>query len=401
MALEAVEAALQGAVRRQLLAADVEVGAFLSGGIDSGLVCAFAAAETERLRTFTVAFEGQFDESPLAAAVAARHGTRHERLSIGFDDLATDIDAIVGAYGEPVCDDSIVPSWYVSRAARERVKVVLTGDGADEQFGGYRRYVPYARVDLFREARGRGGALAWLAGRLPVPVRRQSGYNYAYRLLSLLSREGVQRYIASTSMIDGSMLAAPAVPASLERAYETIARSDASGLAKLMRMDFDTLLPSALLPKMDIAAMAHSLEARNPFLSAPVIETAARLPDAMKVRGGTTKVLLRELASRHLPDAVRDAPKRGFEVPLADWLEGRLREPVHDRLGAADAWVRRFCADGALEALLAGRSPHPPQQRARLLWTLFCTETWYRVQRANGTVAGAAVETATSEAAKA
>jgi len=380
-ALACLEDALAGAVRRSLLTADVEVGAFLSGGLDSGLVCALAAREVESLRTFTVAFDGLFDESPLAASVAARHGTRHEVLEVDFERLPDDIDGIVGNYGEPVCDDSIVPTWYVSRAAREHVKVVLTGDGADELFGGYRRYVPYAHVPLFGGSGEGQSVLGALASRLPPPRTKQGGYNYAWRLAALLSARGLDRYVASTTTVDGSILAAPLPSAAMRAAHADLAEGPESSLSKLMMMDFRALLGGAYLPKMDIGSMAHSLEARSPFLGREVLECAARLPDRMKIRGRTTKWLLRELAARHLPETVRTAPKRGFETPLVDWVDGRLREAIGDRLAPSGAWVRRFCRDGAVEALLDGRSAHPPQQRARLLWTLFCTETWYARSR--------------------
>lgn len=376
-ALERVEAALAGAVRRSLLVADVEVGAFLSGGIDSGLVCALAAREVDSLRTFTVAFDGLFDESPLAQSVAERHGTEHSVLEVDFDTLADDVDAIIGNYGEPICDDSIIPTWYVSRAAREHVRVVLTGDGADELFGGYRRYVPYAHLPLFDSRAKARSPLAKLVGRLPPPRLRQGAYNYGWRLASLVSRHGLDRYVTTTTTVDGSILAAPAADTVMQDFHRELAAGSESSLEKLMAMDFHALLSAVYLPKVDIGSMAHSLEARSPFLGREVLTTAACLSDRMKVRGRTTKWLLRELAGRHLPDSVRTAPKRGFEPPLVAWVDGQLRDAIGDRLGPSSAWVRRFCRDGAVDALLDGRSAHPPQQRARLLWTLFCTETWH------------------------
>ena len=391
-ALQRVDAALSVAVRRQVLASDLQVGAFLSGGIDSGLVVARAARELDSLATFTVAFDGLFDESPLAQAVAKRYDTHHRVLEVDFSSLADNIDTIIGNYGTPTCDDSIIPVWYVSRAAREHVTVVLTGDGADEQFGGYRRYVPYAHAPLFSASPTAADASASrplhrrlaqrLADALPAPRRKQSLYNYGHRLLTLASLDGLQRYLASTTMLDARLLTSPVDNASLIDRYQRLAGSDHSHLARLMIMDFDTLLSGGLVTKMDIGAMAHSLEARSPFLSIEMLDLAPRLHDSLKIDGRTTKALLRRLAANYLPDTVVQAPKRGFETPLLDWVDGRLRETIHDRLGAANANVLRYIERPQLRQLLAGDMPGvTPLQRARFLWLLLTTEVWLQNQR--------------------
>ena len=379
--LASLDDQLRQAVSDQLLSSDREVGAFLSGGIDSGLVTAMAVktlGETRKLSTFTVSFDGQFDESALAATVARRYGTRHQVLQVDFGNLAQDVETIVNNYGEPICDDSVIPSWYVCQAAREHVPVILTGDGADEQFGGYRRYVPYAIFNLFTpSAEDDSEAGSWWKS-LPTPKRKQGLYNYGYRLVQLLSSDGLQRYISATTQIDGSFLKHPQFPPDLLKCHADVAHLDISHLQRLMLMDFTTLLSGTLLPKIDIAAMSHSLETRSPFLSARILAFSKTLPDKYRIRGTTTKYLLRKLAEQYLPAQVCSAPKRGFETPLAKWVDGLLREPIHDLLQPDNACIRDYCQPGAVDSLLNASAKLAPQQRARWLWAMYTTELWLR-----------------------
>ncbi len=382
--LDEIEQALDAAVARTVTTAEVDVGCFLSGGLDSGLVTAFASRHAPGLRTFTVAFDDQFDESPLAAEVAARYGTRHQCLRVDYASLSNDIETILAQYGEPIYDDSIIPSWYVCKAAAEHVSVVLTGDGADEQFGGYRRYVPYARLPLF----GGGGVsrlLSSFAEHLPPPAQKRGAYAFAWRLMRLLGKSGVERYLAATTDYPSGHLLSSAPDAALVDQFETIRSLPYSHLRKLMLMDAMTLLPSALLPKMDIAAMAHSLETRSPFLARDVIATSVRLPDRLIVHHGTTKVALRALARKHLPESVASGAKQGFGVPLEKWVDGRLREPIHDLLDVPSPLVAEYCRNGTIPSLLAGKGRMPSHARARALWALFVTESFLRRQRSHAT----------------
>ncbi|WP_457608484.1 asparagine synthase (glutamine-hydrolyzing) [Nitratifractor sp.] len=367
-ALEAVERALERGVRRRLLSSDLEVGAFLSGGIDSSLVVALASRHTDRLRTFTVAFEGGYDESALAAKTAARYGTDHHTLRISMK-LRDDVERILGSYGMPFADSSAIPSWYVSRAAKERVSVVLNGDGADELFGGYRRYVPVAGGWL-----GAARLLHPLLALLPAPHEKQSLYNYLYRLLQISSREGAEFYLSATSDLFEGLYTFPPNPY-IEALDRKIRTHPLRGLEKMLALDFELLLFDDLLVKMDIATMAHSLEARSPFLSREILELAPRLDPRLKVRGTTTKRILRILAERYLPAEVVTQPKRGFEVPLRDWIEGELREPVLDALSPG-CYSERFIDRRFLERLRTGGGGISREKRAKMLWTLYALETW-------------------------
>ena len=275
-ATELIEAKLKKSVEDRVSASEVEVGAFLSGGIDSGLVVALAAQFRPKIKTFTVKFAGSYDESALARLVAQQYQTEHIELEI-HTDLANDVEKILLAYGEPFMDSSAIPSYYVSKAARQYVKVVLNGDGADELFGGYRRYVMAANKLLH--------CLKYFAGVLkflPKPRHKQSLYNYFYRAISAVNKTGLDYYVAATSDIYEDILQFYSYDKLLSCASNFVNtvyqnKNISSALAKLMYLDFNLLLFSNLLIKMDIAAMANSLEARSPFLSKYLLEFVPQL----------------------------------------------------------------------------------------------------------------------------
>jgi len=379
--LEWVDESLTNSIKNQLLSSDLEVGAFLSGGIDSGLVCAIAAQQNTKLKTFTVSFNGQFDESPLANRTVKRYGTDHSQLDIDYSNLENDIEVIIGNYGEPIADDSIVPTWYVSRAASEHVTVVLTGDGADELFGGYRRYVPYAKLNLFKPLSQKNYTAKALRKLLPAPRNKISKYNYLYRLCNLLGEDGINRYLASTSMINGRDLLKTRHPADMLTHYDKLANNNKlDSLDRLMAMDSLTLLSGALLPKVDIGSMAHSLETRTPFLSKVLLDHVPSLPSHFKIKGTETKTLLRHLARRYLDDEVCRAPKRGFETPLQDWVNYKLRQPILDTLSGHNTFVRSYYPAKFFDTVLHKQEELPPLYRARLLWMWYCTEIWHQQQ---------------------
>ena len=374
-ALRQLDDLLDTAVKNRLLSSDLEVGCFLSGGIDSGLVTAMASRHVDQLKTFTVTFDGQFNEAPLASKVAERYQTDHRELNISFSDLAQDIENILGAFGEPICDDSVIPAWYVSKAAKEHVTVVLTGDGADELFGGYRRYVPYAHLDLFNEKNALVHKVIGSLAKLPPPSNKMSRYNYIYRLAEMLSLSGLERFLAAMVNVSTTGLLHKEFAPELVEGFKSLAKTPATSLSKVMAMDFNSLLPGSVLPKMDIASMAHALETRTPFFSSEIIQLASALPDNLIIRGNTTKYLLRELAKHHLPEELVNAPKRGFETPLVEWIDGTLKEPIFDRLGG-NTYVSQFYEPGTIPRLLAGESSLSRLQRARTIWMLYATEIW-------------------------
>lgn len=374
---------LHKAVRRRLESSDLEVGAFLSGGIDSGLVTSVAHQYNPGIKTFTVSFEGEYDEAPLAATVAKKYGTQHHEIKISFDNLQIDVEKILMNYGEPFFDSSAIPSYYVSKAAKEYVTVILNGDGADELFGGYRRYVPFAKYDFFKSA----GIVRLLAGAakkiLPSGNEKKSFHNYLYRLISFASLKGSQVYLsAGVDIFEGytQFLVNPGVNylQDYENDFDRICNSTLTGLDKIMNLDFEINLFDDFLVKMDIATMANSQEGRSPFLCKEFLEYIPTLPGKYKVDGKMTKVLLRTLAKKYLPPALIHQPKRGFEVPLKKWIDHELKEVIFSYLKSAGSFSQTFVQRKFIIDLLERRIMISDEKRAKIIWTLFALEVWYK-----------------------
>ena len=382
-ALQQTELYLQQAVQRRIDASDLEVGSFLSGGIDSGLVTAIASRHTTKLKTFTVSFEGAYDEAPLAKLVADKYATDHHEIRISFNHLNQDIERIISNYGEPYFDSSAIPSYYVSEAAKKYVTVILNGDGADELFGGYRRYVPFAKYDFFNSNALVKGSAKLLRSLLPASQEKKSKYNYLYRLLSFATKSDLDIYLSAgldifedfeNNIIDNG----EDYMKKIRHDFHHIAHAPMTGLKKIMNMDFDTNLFSDLLVKMDIATMAHSLEGRSPFLCKELLEYIPGLPNRYKINGGTTKYLLRNLGRKYLPETLIDQPKRGFEIPLKNWVNHELRDMIHNYLTTSGACYPQFIQSGFVMSLLNNKVKVPAEKRAKILWTIFCLEIWYR-----------------------
>jgi len=362
-------------VKDRLLSSDLEVGAFLSGGIDSGLTVAIASEFTDRLKTFTVSFDGAFDESAMAKSVSDKYGTMHTQIDISLD-LRNDVEKILRQYGHPFFDSSAIPSWYVSREAKKHVTVVLNGDGADELFGGYRRYVPIAN-NFF----GIASIFSPMKNFIPKPSSKMSYYSHLYRLLSTSGKEGLDFYLSITTDIFEDYYAIGGANKYLDILNEEImsvySNKRIGNLSKLMLADFREQLFSDLLVKMDIATMAHSLEGRSPFLSKYITEFAPSLPNNMKINMLTTKSILRDVARELLPQNVVNAPKRGFEVPLVKWVDGELRGMIFDYL-STKSYSSRFIPQSKIDELLSGKADVSKHKRAKMLWSMFALDVWYR-----------------------
>ena len=381
--LEKVDGLLHQSVKRRVESSDLEVGSFLSGGIDSGLVTAIASEYNKNIKTFTVSFEDEYDEAPLAKMVADRYQTNHTQIKISFHDLRNNLENIIGNYGEPFFDSSSIPSYYVSKEAKKYVTVILNGDGADELFGGYRRYVPFSKYDFFTASSPVKKFAALSKSLLPPSNNKKSKYNYLYRLLSLASKNSLEIYLSAgvdiledyeQNIIEpgGDYLA------QMRGDFDEIAGANISGLKKIMNMDFNSTLFSDLLVKMDIANMANSLEGRSPFLCKELLEYAPGMNDSYKINGSTTKYLLRTMAKKYLPEALLNQPKRGFEIPLKNWVENDLNEIVQDYVGSDTALSNLILKKDFVTALLNNKVKISAEKRAKILWTLMSMEIWYK-----------------------
>lgn len=381
-ALQTTDEYIHQAVRHRVESSDLEVGSFLSGGIDSGIVSAIAKEYNSSLKTFTVSFEGEYNEAPLAKLVANKYQTDHHEISISYNNLKYDVEGILANYGEPFMDSSAIPSYYVSREAKKNLTVILNGDGGDEIFGGYRRYVPFAKYDFFNTGLLIKKTAALTYPLLPIPNNKKSKYNYLYRLTDLARKDSLRTYLSATiDSFEGheiNLVTHNDILRQVEEDFTTINKSPLSGLQKIMNLDFDNILAGDLLVKMDIATMAHSLEGRSPLLSKALLEYIPGLPDSYKIRGGQTKYLLRKLAEKYLPAELINQPKRGFEIPLKKWVDNELKDLIAAYLLPKDAYCRKFVTTNFIENLLDRKIKTGDEKKAKMIWTLFALEVWYK-----------------------
>lgn len=320
-----LRALLEDAVRLQKVA-DVPVGVFLSGGLDSTAIASLLSREAGEVETFSVGFpDPGLDESAHAAAAAAALGSRHHALRLDADEVAQRLPGLVRHLGEPLVDPALIPTWLLSGFARERVTVVLTGEGADELFGGYRRYRWQRRYGAAGRVPG-ARALARLLPRRPaqaVEALAQPDPVLAHLAWASTCGPTFARTLFGDDRIDRWTASARERFAEY---FEGVDRVEGS-----MRADLATWLPNNLLSKVDRASMAFSLEARVPFLDRRIVELAGRLPLDWKVRAGEGKVVLRRAVADLVPPTVLRRPKRGFDLPLAAWMRGPLAGLARER----------------------------------------------------------------------
>jgi asparagine synthase (glutamine-hydrolysing) len=366
---------LESAVRSHLVS-DVPVGAFLSGGVDSSMVVGIMAREAGvPVKTFSVGFgEKDFDEAPYARRVAQWFGTEHHEVIATPQDLDI-LDQVLAACDEPFADDSAIPTFLVSRLARRHVKVVLSGDGGDEIFAGYDRYV----VD-WRERRlglvsdlGLGAPLRYLSDAMPEGTR---GKNF----LRHFSMPRMERYLDAISIFSNGALGELLEP-EVQRARPSLVEDamrdsrDLDPLSRLQDLDLRTYLPGYILTKVDRMSMAHSVEARVPLLDHPLVEFACGLPPGLRMRDGQTKFLLRRVLRGRVPDEVLDRPKQGFAVPLRTWfgerLPGFFRDRLEDGRGLEGIGIR----PRGVAALLNVFERHTREDHCYRLWALTVLES--------------------------
>ncbi|HSD77401.1 MAG TPA: asparagine synthase (glutamine-hydrolyzing), partial [Solirubrobacteraceae bacterium] len=401
---ERIRAAIRAATRRRMIA-DVPLGAFLSGGIDSSaVVAAMAEASPEPVKTFSIGFDSDaFDELPHARRIAELFGTDHHEFVVRPDAFEV-VPRIVRHHGEPFADSSAIPSFYLAEMTRRHVTVALNGDGGDESFAGYTRYVANrlaARLDRVPGAVRRAGAAA--GGRLPAGGAVSSPLNRARRLARALALHPARRYaeyVAWFGARERADIYTDAFRAELRGscpedavAAPWAAASGADVVDVMLEVDVLTYLPGDLLPKIDIATMAHALEARSPLLDHEVMELAASIPADLKVRGGQKKWILRQALRGWLPDEILDRPKQGFSVPIGDWLRGELRDHVRDVLLDPGTLERGYFRADAVTGLL-DRHDSGHDGEAKRIWALLMLELWHRELVDGGRVGAALAEAA-------
>ncbi len=386
--IDACRTRLLDTVERHLIA-DVPIGAFLSGGVDSSaVVAAMSRLSSQPVRTFTIGFaHPRFDESLIAAEVARHLGCIHRVVTLRPEDMAPMLAQLATVYDEPFADESAIPTWLVSRLAREDVTVALSGDGGDELFAGYRRYRSERLLNSLKRLPGAQLVLTSLS-HLPHHAFGIAGPRWQHvlklahdsALTSVAERDLAKQYRTSSAVLLrlwGDRLPSPALPGYRRWAAELFGEHlPTDPLLAMLYADTTVWLPDDMLTKVDRASMAHSLEVRVPLLSHRFVDWAATVPTSLKLRGNTGKFILRRAIADWLPPNILDRPKQGFAVPIAHWLQGPLGEhalEIWQGSGIEDAGL---FARGALYTLLREHRTRIADH-SRIIFTLLMLAYWW------------------------
>jgi asparagine synthase (glutamine-hydrolysing) len=395
-AIDSLDHLLEDSVRSRMVA-DVPLGAFLSGGLDStAIVAKMQQVSSQPVRTFTIGnLPGGYDEAPHAAAVARHLGTEHTALEIKPSDALALVPRLPVVYDEPFADSSQIPTMLVSEMTRKHVTVALTGDAGDELFGGYARYLLYRRVwDRLGWVpsgvrRGLASGIRAMPDRgwdrieaVPAVTRRISRPREKARkladVLPLDSPEQMYHHLMSQWQDPAAVvIGATEPPTRLAQAAGSDGPMDPT--QRLLLIDALSYLPDDILAKVDRAAMAYSLETRLPFLAPSIVEFAWRLPLDVKIRAGEGKWILRQVVDRYVPRALMERPKMGFGIPVGEWLRGPLRDWAEDLLDAdrleAAGYLRPEPVREVWAQHLAGIDRTFP------VWTVLMFQAWYEQLR--------------------
>ncbi|MEM1143522.1 MAG: asparagine synthase (glutamine-hydrolyzing) [Pseudomonadota bacterium] len=388
-ATETLHQCIDAATQRRMVA-DVPLGAFLSGGVDSGGIVATMArqnpADAAPITTCSIGFaNARFDETKHAWRIAEQYETDHHELTVEAN-VRDNLRAIVRFFDEPFADASLIPTFFVSKMARQKVTVAIAGDGGDEVFAGYEKYAIDAIENQLR-SRLPGWvrrALASLAG----PLRRlpQRVFQRAGTLLHTLGQTPAMGFYLSNAQItddEWRRLCQPAMQTKLGTYHPSQITLDvyesspnATHLERILYADLKTYLPGDILVKVDRMSMANSLEVRAPLLDYTLVELAAGLPSHLKLRGQEKKYILKRVFEKSLPRDLLDRRKMGFSVPMADWLRGELRELAQDALLRSETGLRDYFVPREIERLWnthqTGQEDH-----STLLWSLLMFQLWW------------------------
>jgi len=380
-ARERIAAELEQAVRMRMIS-DVPLGAFLSGGIDSSVIVALMAKHSSGpVKTFSIGFNhDEYDERQYARTVAERYGTDHHEYVVEPDAMAV-LPSLVWQFGQPFADSSALPTYYVSAITREHVTVALSGDGGDESFLGYKRYLATKVEDIY--------------GHIPAPLRLimsaligngtsgPGALKLARRLMRNSTASESERYLKWIGLFDQPQKAelyGPALEPYLTedsgKVLDELFTASTGAASRAAWVDINTYLPGDLLAKVDITSMAHGLEARAPFLDHKLMELAAGVPGNQHLKGTRLKSMLKDIAAPMLPDDLINRPKMGFGVPIKKWFQHDLKDYLADHLLSQKARQRGLVKPEMVEKMIADHASGRADSHYQL-WTLLMMELWF------------------------
>jgi asparagine synthase (glutamine-hydrolysing) len=378
---------------------DVPVAAFLSGGVDSSAILAAMTRAADRpVKAFTIGYPGaKIDETAAAREIARHLGCEHIVAPLDIEDARDLLPQIQRCYDEPFAATASIPTWYISKTAARHVKVVLDGAGGDELFAGYKRHRNARSIERIRPLIGLAEPLGALIGRIPITSSRRLNYvrQYAQRFAEFIRLpDGYQQFFAATQLSRSGLRRQVYTPdfcrrhededafARLEREYfPSGSTPHASALEQFMFADLTVNMPSLMLTRLDRASMAHSLEARVPFLSHKMVDWALTVPTDLKLRGSTGKFILKNAVAPWLPPSVLKRPKQGFQVPLANWMRGSFGDLARETWHESGLSEAGYLDPSAVERLFAehkrGEADH-----GRFLYAIAVFALWSLDDRA-------------------
>ncbi len=388
-ASEELRELLSESVKMRLIS-DVPLGILLSGGIDSSAVAAFAVQHSsEKVKTFSIGFEeDSFDESKYAREVAAHLGTEHFEDILSVETAADLITEIGGWLDEPLSDGSLLPTFLLSRFVRKHVTVALGGDGGDEIFAGYPMYFGHKMAKVYNAIPGfvRSGVIEPIINNLPVSTNNLSFDYKAKRFVASAKYDQIERHhswFGSFTSEQKNELLSKNVKSSTEnldiykRARNLLLNCDAeNNIEQMQYLDMNFYLAEDILTKVDRASMAVSLEVRAPFLDHKVAEYAASLPFEYKLKGNTSKYILKQAVKDLIPKSIIKRPKKGFGIPIARWLKGSLNPLMHEMLSAERIKNQRFFDNKFVQRLIMEHE-NGSANNYKQLWTLLVFQLWY------------------------
>ena len=375
---------LEKSVARRMIA-DVPLGCFLSGGIDSSVITAVASQQTQSLKTFSIGFEGNkfFDETHYAELVAAKFKTDHTTFKLTNDEITSHLENIINHIDEPFADSSAIPVYLLSQKTREHVTVALSGDGADEIFSGYNKHEAWWKMEnnsKFKALMTTANPLAQI-----LPKSRSGKFSnmtrQVVRFAKAMNLSPTERYwflasFASQEQVN-NLLKKPSLDF-FQKATWLQPLNNYESINDMLRMDAKFVLPNDMLKKVDLMSMANSLEVRVPFLDHELVDFVFSLPEDMKINRSLRKRILQDTYRNILPDQLYNRPKKGFEIPLLDWLKTSLRSELDEYLFDKDRIIEQDIFNwGEVEQLKKQLFSKNPEDSHARVWGLYIFQKWY------------------------